>query len=523
MHRTHTIIFILILGIAAAFRFTGLNWDSGTHLHPDERFLTMVAADLAWPTDLAHYFDTSLSPLNPHNRGYNFYVYGTWPIIAVKLVAQTFNADTYDLLPRIGRTMAALADMVTVVFVFLIAKSITRNTTTALVAMFFYAISVLPIQLSHFFTVDTFSTLWLTIALWFIVKKKSAAVLGVAVGLAISAKISSVLILPIVFFGITKKRSLLWFGLALLVTIRIMYPYLFDGWHLNNLLLDNWKQLKAFDGVDTNFPPALQWIGVPFWQPMWDLIVWGLGVPLGILALLSMLVRPNRTLASWVLLVVLYQSFQFAKPLRYMAPIYPALAVLAAIFLSRFRINKLFYLFIGFLIVWPMAFITIYTRPHTRVSASGWIYANIPAGSTLAWEHWDDPLPLPLQNNHIGVFKTIQLPMYDPDTALKWLGVTDQLEKSDYIVLSSNRVYGGIEHAKKRYPPTNRYYALLFSEKLGFKKIAEFTSRPTLFGFQFVDDDAEESFTVYDHPKVLVFKNTHALSADELYRLIYER
>ena len=40
------ILLLLILLIGAYFRFTGLNWDQGTHLHPDERFLTTVAYSL---------------------------------------------------------------------------------------------------------------------------------------------------------------------------------------------------------------------------------------------------------------------------------------------------------------------------------------------------------------------------------------------------------------------------------------------------------------------------------------------
>ena len=55
----------VILAVAAVLRFTGINWDSFTHLHPDERFITMVENSLGWPTSIAQYFDTARSPLNP--------------------------------------------------------------------------------------------------------------------------------------------------------------------------------------------------------------------------------------------------------------------------------------------------------------------------------------------------------------------------------------------------------------------------------------------------------------------------
>jgi len=75
---------------------------------------------------------------------------------------------------------------------------------------------------------------------------------------------------------------------------------------------------------------------------------------------------------------------------------------------------------------------------------------------------------------------------------------------------------------------------------LGFEKIAEFTSRPNIpipgikicltpsfvrygivalksqecnqEGISFVDDYADETFTVYDHPKVVIFKKTQPMN-----------
>lgn len=524
-----TIIFIGILVIAVIFRFTGINWDQNAHLHPDERFLTMVATNIKWPKSIAEYFDTSSSPANPHNKGFNFYVYGTYPIYLVKLVSQIFNKDTYDGITVIGRVLSGIADLVTLVFVFLISGNL---------AAFLYAVMVLPIQQSHFFTVDPYATLFLIISLYVLLKKRVGWLLGITVGLAVSAKISSILILPIVLLALIKGHSLarargglMKFVLAFLITLRITYPYLFDGWGLNQLVLDNWKALKAFDGVNTSFPPALQWIGVPVWKPTMDIILHGLGLPLGILALISLFVRPNFILVLWVLLVLGYQSIQFAKAMRYLYPIYPALAVLTASTLAAFQnylrrvsshwsIGVLEYLFIGVLLLWPIAFVSIYTRPHTRIAASDWIYANVPKGNTLAWEHWDDPLPLSRGRNNIGIYQTLQLPMYDPDTQDKWQKLTKQVSETDYIILSSNRVYGGVAHTIDRYPQTNDYYLLLFAGALGFEKAAVFTSRPTIFGLEFIDDNAEESFTVYDHPRVTVYINKEHKTKEELYTLI---
>ena len=57
---------IVVLIAAAYFRVIGLNWDDNQHLHPDERFLTMVESALTPAQSLSEYFDTNNSPLNPH-------------------------------------------------------------------------------------------------------------------------------------------------------------------------------------------------------------------------------------------------------------------------------------------------------------------------------------------------------------------------------------------------------------------------------------------------------------------------
>jgi RsiW-degrading membrane proteinase PrsW (M82 family) len=69
------IFFLLILLLGFLGRFYGLNWDANNHLHPDERFLTMVAMAMKLPVSWNSYFDPQKSLLNPFNVGYNFFVY----------------------------------------------------------------------------------------------------------------------------------------------------------------------------------------------------------------------------------------------------------------------------------------------------------------------------------------------------------------------------------------------------------------------------------------------------------------
>ena len=53
------LLFLAVLSLAAFFRLYGVNWDQNQHLHPDERFLTMVATGISWPKDIYKYLDTA--------------------------------------------------------------------------------------------------------------------------------------------------------------------------------------------------------------------------------------------------------------------------------------------------------------------------------------------------------------------------------------------------------------------------------------------------------------------------------
>ncbi|HLB48496.1 MAG TPA: DUF2298 domain-containing protein, partial [Anaerolineales bacterium] len=150
-----------------------------------------------------------------------------------------------------------------------------------------------------------------------------------------------------------------------------------------------------------------------------------------------------------------------------------------------------------------------------------------PAGTILAMEtSWDDSLPLrvggfdPLG----GIYRLTNLDLFEPDTAAKRDRMLEVLAGSDYLVISSNRAYDAMPRLPLRYPMTLKYYQALFGCEealiihcaypaqeglkgpLGYELIAVFESNPTIGGFEFSDQAAEEAFTVYDHPKVMIFK-----------------
>ncbi len=563
------IALLIIVLIATLLRFTGVNWDQNTHLHPDERFLTMVGTDLKITSNLIEYLDPKTSTLNPvnvlddqGNKKYSFFVYGSLPITINKIFAVATGNDTYHGFTLSGRILSAFFDLLTVLLLFKIIEVFEKNKVVnkniKYWAAFFYAVSVLPIQLSHFFAVDTFLNFFLFMSLYLIIRfyyyKNYYLVIlsGAFLGFAFASKVTAVFFLPLLLSFICfhflqktnfenhsaqtlfkNKKVFLYFFISLFlflgatyISLRLTNPYMFeDASFLNpqisKLLMQNWKTLKSWEAKDVWFPPAVQWLNrTPILFSLWNMAVFGIGLPYFFLVIMGsfiiMIKKRNFILVTillWSGVFFMYQSTQSVKAIRYFIFMYPFLALLAAIGWSRLidkqrHLIKLFCLLI--ILIWPISFLSIYIKPHSRVQASDWIYNTLPPGSTIAWEVWDDPLPLILPHHQGKFYNLLELHVFDPDTPEKWDKLNSILSQSDYYILSSNRAWGSMPRVPSLYPTTTQFYKDLFSGDRGFIKIAEFTSYPTLqylgIPLKIPDDSAEESFTVYDHPKVIIFK-----------------
>ena len=83
-------------------------------------------------------------------------------------------------------------------------------------------------------------------------------------------------------------------GLFTLVTFRLAQPYAFDGLGLNPAWLANIRDLQAQSGGDMDVPFALQWARRSPFFSFKNLTLWGLGLPLGMLAWMGFLVMAVR-------------------------------------------------------------------------------------------------------------------------------------------------------------------------------------------------------------------------------------
>jgi len=635
----------LILLFGAVVRLSGLDWDEDQHLHPDERFLTMVSSALAIPgldkpmspppqgcAKWGGYFDTACSPLNPYNHNFGLFVYGTFPIFLTRLIGEALGQTGYGEIYLVGRVLSALFDLATVLLIFFIGRRM-YGVRVALLGALFLAASVLDIQQSHFFTVDTFTNVPILLAFWCALDIaegkhwRAFVYAGAAFGLALAGRINIAPFAVVLIAAgalrawksargeerdsaVSGQRSAVAFEDALfrtlmrafiglagaaiiaLIVFRIFQPYAANGPHfvspalpkletnrgivnmmfdvalsfaggVNPKFADNMTYIGELVAGRQDYPPGHQWTNRPAYIfPFENMVLWGLGLPLGLAAwagcafALYRLIRyrewQHLLIVTWVGVTFAYTGQQWVKTLRYFLQIYPFLALLAGWFLvalwdratndrrpttadsgqrsavsGRVVVAIIALVVIGYTLFWATAFATIYTRPVSRVVASRWMFQNVPRGSILANEHWDDPLPLRLDGRDpfSGMYRGLpssnggQMHWYDEDTPEKRAQAIEWIDEADYIILSSNRLSGSIPRLPMRYPMTTKYYAWLFDGTLGFDQVAQFTSRPQLFGIEINDDDAEEAFTVYDHPRVLIFKKSSRYSRENVEQL----
>ncbi len=181
---------------------------------------------------------------------------------------------------------------------------------------------------------------------------------------------------------------------------------------------------------------------------------------------------------------------------------------------------------LGYSLVYALAFIQLYFQEHPYRVASYWIYDNVPPGSRIVGPHWDDKVPVGVAGKNPSLFSAEgvenDLPFYERDTPQIIDLLVRRISKADYIMFPTPRTPDSIPRIPNEYPNTTALLRLLWGEKLGFSLVKTFKNRPSFLGLTFNDDLADESFSVYDHPKVVIFQNVEKLPAAEISRRIKE-
>ncbi len=581
-----------ILAVALLARLYGLDWDQGFFFHPDERQILFVtsALDFPWPPDWA----TLLTPESPWNPG--FFAYGSLPIYLLRIVASfaaLFWPDMADASSFyiLGRVFSALADVGSVALVYYLGRAL-YDRLVGLLGAALMALAVLHVQLSHFYAVDTLLTFLVMLVLYLAVRASRRPsngrwlAVGVALGAALATKVSAApLAVPVAVAGLAAflGRGAGWgrilgrglraagiVALAALVTFVVCQPYAVIDM---TRFLEDVLQESAMARGTLDMPYTRQFIGAPaYLYLLWQTVVWSLGAPLGLMGLggalaaigqaarrllrrrWAQLALPAIPLAWFLAYFGIVGSFH-AKFLRYMLPVIPLLCLWGAaglVALTRARRRALRYAGVGLAgatllasALYVMAYLHVFTTTHPWLQATEWICQEVPRGRTLLVEHWDNPLPIPQGRQEYACwmhYRYITFGGYYADDTAKLGEILDALQASDYIVLSSNRLYNSIPRLEERYPLTTRYYELLMAEELGFELVYYSQVYPELGGVRLVDETfrdpdlpmprllaeqgrrpgdlvlgrADESYSVYDHPMPLVFQKTAQLPREEL-------
>jgi len=535
------ILLFLLFFITGFLRFYNLNWDHGGLFHPDERNIANAVAEI-------HFF----TQLNP-----KFFAYGGFSLYLSKITGEILTLFTHDPqwvsnwanINLIGRFFSALFATVTLIPLFLLAKKLFNN-QIALLSVFLYTFAVSSIQSAHFATTESLFTLsgvLICLSSLLLYEKgtyKQYLFSGVLLGISAATKTTEFLfiIFPIsayFFFLIKHKQKIAKHTIFLLllisssvITFVFSSPYTFLNWQAFQ------ASMRYEIGVATGSLPVFytyQFMNtLPYFFQIKNFF-WQLGpvVAAGILGFIFIIVaaikRKNAKLAiflSFPFIYFLYEGFWYAKFVRYMTPLIPYAIIAASYFLflikKRYTLtgNFCIVVFSSLTVLWCLSFMSIYTTEQTRITASKWIYQNIPPKAGILEEHWNDILPISLSPNN-PTYTNIQLAtIYDPDTPEKILYYGQMLSRADYIVISTRRLYGTLRNLPKNYPITSNYYHLLFEGKLGYQKVAEFSSYPTFLGFKINDDASEETFQVFDHPKVIIFQNQKHFSEKEIEQLL---
>lgn len=541
------IALLLITVLGGFLRFYNLNWDSGLSFHPDER-------NIAASVSRIKLFDQ----LNPQFFAYGGFLIYTYRA-AGELLLQIRDDPSWILswgkINLIGRFFSAVFATLNIAAIYFLTKKLLNKKNVALLASFVAAFSPSLIQTAHYSITESFLAL-LAVLLCFCSlyliessKLKFYILCGIIYGVAVATKISafSFIVFPavahlIVLFKKPKgiqlfvKRNLLFIVLLAIsgFVFVIFSSYIFWNW-------EKFMESMQYEfGVATgsfSVPYTLQFTGtVPYLFQIKNL-VYQLG-PLvlfsfvGLIWMLFILIRKINlkigVFLSFIIVYFLYVGTWFTKFIRFMVPALPFLVIAGCfcLFLIRAKNKLLGNLLIALVAVttvfWGLAFFSIYTREQTRISASKWIYKNISSGSKILGEHWDDGLPVHLNGftPRSLNYDIEQLTIYEPDNDEKALYYARKLNSADYVVLNSRRLYGTLIHLEDKYPLTSRYYKLLFAGVLGYEKVAEFASYPSLLGIVINDDDSEETFQVYDHPKVIIFAKTTPMSQARLVELL---
>ncbi len=490
----------------------------------------------------------------------NFFAYGQFPLYLgylIVLIIKFFGDNlgypiSFQEAILALRIISAFSSVILAIIIINIIEVIKSNKTSFLDTVLSFLIIIFlsyAIQFAHFGTTESllmvFYSLILYYSLLFLEKKieildfvlKTAFIFG----LAMATKVSSMIFcLPVIFLIFLRKNKfsfiyqqlskiydLLVFLIISLLTFFIFSPHNFINF---DKFISSFNYEKAVGlGEIVVFYTRQFLYTYPIIFQIEKILPYSLGLVFTILSILGILTlnwqdKKINLLRFGFFIYFLINVFVFVKWTRFMAPIFPILTIFGILMVKKIKINLIKTIITFLIIIDGILFLNIYLQPDIRFQASQWIFENIPEDSYILSETAnvvDIPLVIPENEKLLKNYQLISFNFYDLDENIFLQEeLRNHLQKADYILIPSRRIFANhycgemtkryfsivefiqkakCQYLKEKYPVLNQYYDDLFSGRLGFEKVAEFS-----IGLN--DEIAEETFTVFDHPVIRIYK-----------------
>jgi len=493
-------LFLIILTVLT--RFIGISWGDSFFFHPDENNMARSISDMK-------------PDLNPH-----FFAYGQFPLyLAYFLInylklPQTFSVSIYAL-----RFFSALFSCLSILVFYQISLIFFKKKQAYLFTLLLIFSPGL-IQISKYGTTESllvlvFSTL-IYLSLHFFQSKKFIYlfVASIVSAIGIATKISSLIfITPVLlslFFSQFKIKKTILYLLSFLIFTLIL-TIIFSPYSLIN-----WSDFKSASIYETSV--ALGTIKVFYTRQFENtpaylfhftkIFPYVLGLPVFTLFFITLLTKTPKQFKSkkieflFVFLPCLiyftYFGSIYAKWTRFVSPIFFIFPFVTTFFLINIKNQFLKKTLLILSILPGFLFLSIYLQQDIRIQASDWLNQNIDSTATIFSEA-GNVVNIPLNSS----INTINFDFYnldsDPDLQEQ---LPQHILNSDYILVPSRRMFKN--QANSNFPSSYRYYQALANGSLGFNQIKLFS----VFPYFINQENAEETFTVFDHPIIRLYQKT---------------
>ena len=547
---SYCVILCIILG--CSLRFVGLTRGDSSfvldgsgqserafyHFHPDETALIQAAID---PID----------PLAPKITSYGmlsiYLLKGVLNFNSIIFGQDLTNLKSPDEVRYVyltARILSVLVSCLTLYFVWLLGAR-WFSELTGLLAVCMVAIAPTAIQIAHFYTVDGLFTLLILASMYTLLRALERPdwrwfiLTGILIGLSGAVRLIGLSAGFIFLVGhVTRQRQLkavlappIWLaGLSAALCLIALQPFLVLDYDLifrdmnpyGLAFAMKWARgefLTIWSLVDIHTIPYLH-----HWTHLWPL---GVGWPLTILFIFGLsyslwkIDHQKGLILLWIGIYFYVVGGLQAKPIRYLLPLLPFLALLSADFCVWFirspqfvRIRKLAIGFCAAIFVYStiygVAFASLYTREDSRIQAARWIDKHIPANSRIGVEKGGFSMRgmINSEKYSVRIINLGMLFMLRGFTTCKgeYIFLQDQLRSLNYIAITDINRYQQFTAAPELVPGGAIFYQALVDGELGFDLIQHFRHYPSLGSIAFKDDGSEPTFVGFDHPTVMIYK-----------------